>query len=157
MPSRAPSAAARNVCIFRFARTFDGLAESSRAAKYRCRGGPTDRLATSVTKSTTVHRADGFAHFSGRAEIINANPQPAVVLFKGTLDLIARIGSHPGLGEACAPETHVEGWFAGKGRGDRAKMSLRVIVVGSGQLAEGTNAFPDASQNRMIGALLLAP
>jgi hypothetical protein len=79
------------------------------------------------------------------------------VLFSGTLDLIARIGSHPALGEPCAPEDHVEGWFVGQGKGDFAKMSLRVVLAGHGQLASGTHAFPDASRNRIIGTLIIAP
>jgi hypothetical protein len=168
-----------NICIRRFARTFDGLAEGSGSVRYRCRGGVTERMATSVTfritaqaecddvgtlmpttglglraKGTTIRRADGFAHFAGRAEIIDATPEPDVVLFKGKL--IARIGSHPALGEECALEQHVEGWFVGQGQGQLAKMTLRLILAGSGHLAAGTNVFPDSSKNRIIGTLVIA-
>jgi hypothetical protein len=108
-------------------------------------------------KGTTIRRADGFAHFAGRAQIINATPDPDVVVFRGTLDLIARIGSHPALGEPCAPEEHVEGWFTGRGTGHFAKMTLNVILTGGGQLATGTHAFPNALENRMIGTLVIAP
>jgi len=108
-------------------------------------------------KGTTIRRADGFAHFAGRAQIINATPDPDVVLFAGTLDLIARIGSHPALGEPCAPEEHVEGWFTGRGAGRYAKMTLNLIFAGGGQLATGTHAFPNAGENRVIGTLVIAP
>ena len=169
-----------DVCIRRFARTFDGVTEGIDAVRYKCRAVATERMTTSVTfrisakadcddigtlvpvtglraKGTTVRRADGFAHFAGRAQIINAGPDPDVVLFNGTLDLIARIGSHPALGEPCAPEEHVEGWFTGRGTGRYAKMTLSVIFSGGGQLAAGTHAFPNTSQNRVIGTLVIAP
>jgi hypothetical protein len=171
---------AGNVCIRRFARVFDGVTEGSGAVRYRCRTVATERMTTSVTfritaamecddvgtlvkitglraKGTTIRRADGFAHFSGRAQIINAAPDPDVVVFSGTLDLIARIGSHSALGEPCAPENHVEGWFTGRGAGRFAKMSLNVILAGGGQLATGTHAFPNAAENRIVGTLVIAP
>ena len=171
---------AGNVCIRRFARTFDGVTEGSDAVRYKCRTVVTERMTTSITfritaamdcddvgtlvpvtglraKGTTIRRADGFAHFAGRATIINASPDPDVVLFKGTLDLIARIGSHPALGEPCAPEDHVEGWFTGRGAGRFEKMTLNVILAGGGQLASGTHAFPNAGLNRIIGSLVIAP
>jgi hypothetical protein len=104
-------------------------------------------------KGTIFRRADGFAHFVGRAVVIDAKPEPDVVLFKGSLELVARAGSHPALGEACAPAQHVEGWFVGRGQGPFADKTLRVIVVGDGDLASGTNVFADASKNRIIGTL----
>jgi hypothetical protein len=169
-----------NVCIHRFARSFDGVAEGTDAVRYKCRSGATERMTTSITfritaamdcddvgtllpvtglraKGTTIRRADGFAHFAGRATILNATPDPDVVLFRGTLDLIARIGSHPGLGEPCAPEEHVEGWFTGRGTGRYDKMTLNVIFAGGGQLATGTHAFPNAGLNRVTGTLVIAP
>jgi hypothetical protein len=109
-----------------------------------------------VAKGTAIRRKDGFAHFTGRAQIIDAKPDPDVVLFSGSLDLIARIGSHVALGEACAPEQHVEGWFTGKGQGNFAKMALQLILAGQGELATGIHAFPDASKNRIIGTLVIA-
>ena len=173
---------AGNVCILRFARTFDGITEGSGPVRYKCRQTVTERMTTSVTfrvtakaecddigtvlpttglglraKGTTVRRADGFAHFGGRAQIIDATAEPDVVLFTGSLELIARIGSHPALAEPCAPEQHVEGWFVGQGQEKFAKMTLRVILVGKGHLAVGTNAFPDTSTNRIIGTLVIAP
>ena len=36
-------------------------------------------------------------------------------------------------------------------------MTLRVILAGSGELATGTTRFPDASKNRIIGTLVIAP
>ncbi len=169
-----------NVCIRRFARTFDGVAQGGDAVRYKCRAVATERMTTTITfritaamdcddvgtlvpvtgltaKGTTIRRADGFAHFAGRAQIINAAPDPDVVLFSGTLDLIARIGSHPALGEPCAPEEHVEGWFTGRGKGLFAKMTMNLIVAGGGRLATGTHAFPNVSQNRIIGTLVIAP
>jgi hypothetical protein len=170
-----------NVCIRRFARTFDGIVEAAGATRYKCQANVTERMTTSVTfritakaecddvgrllpsalalraRGATIRRADGFAQFAGRAEIIDATPEPDLVLFKGKLELVARIGSHPSLGEACGPEQHVEGWFVGQGQGKLTKMTLRVIFAGKGDLAAGTNAFPDASQNRVIGALVIAP
>ena len=169
-----------NVCIRRFARTFDGVIEGKDPVRYKCRTVVTERMTTSVTfritaamdcddvgtlvpvtgltaKGTTIRRADGFAHFSGRARIINAAPDPDVVLFSGTLDLIARIGSHAALGEPCAPEAHVEGWFTGRGVGRFDKMTLNVILAGGGELATGTHAFPNAGDNRITGTLVIAP
>ena len=169
-----------NVCIRRFARTFDGVIDGIDAVRYKCRAIATERMTTLVTfrisakadcddigtlvpitglraKGTTIRRTDDFAHFAGRAQIIDAGPDPDVVLFSGTLDLIARIGSHPALGEPCAPEEHVEGWFTGRGKGRYAKMTLCVILSGGGQLATGTHAFPDTSKNRIIGTLVIAP
>ena len=182
MPGISSMFPAGNVCIRRFARTFDGITEGSGATTYKCRRVATERMTTSVTfritakaecddvgtllpttglglraKGTTIRRADGFAHFIGNAQVINATPEPDVVLFKGSLELIARIGSHPALGEPCAPEQHVEGWFVGAGQRTLVKMSLRVILAGDGRLASGPNAFPDASKNRMIGTLVIAP
>jgi hypothetical protein len=168
-----------NICIRRFARTFDGIIEGLDAVRYKCRGLATERMTTSVTfrisakadcddignllpatglraKGTTIRRADGLAHFTGRARIIDAGPDPGIVLFSGTLNLIARTGSHPALGEPCAPEDHVEGWFTGRGKGGYSKMTLSLILTGGGQLAKGTHAFPDTSQNRIIGALVIA-
>ena len=165
-----------NVCIRRFARTFDGIIEGIDPVRYKCRAIATERMATSVTfrisakadcddigtqvpvtglraKGTTIRRTDGFAHFSGRAQLIDAAD---IVLFSGTLDLIARIGSHPALGEPCAPEEHVEGWFKGRGKGRFARMTLSVILSGKGQLSTGTHAFPDTSENRVIGTLVIA-
>ena len=175
-----PLLPAGNLCIRRFARTFDGVTEGTDAGRYKCRTVATERMTTSVTfritatmecddvgkllpvtglraKGTTIRRADGFAHFAGRASIINAAPDPVVTLFRGTLDLIARIGSHPALGEPCAPEDHVEGWFRGRGTGDYAKMTLHLILAGDGQLAIGTHAFPNAGRNRITGTLVIAP
>ena len=175
-----PLLPAGNLCIRRFARTFDGVAEGSDAIRYKCRTVATERMTTSITfritaamdcddvgtllpvtglraKGTTIRRADGFAHFAGRAEILNAAPDPDVVLFRGTLDLIARIGSHPALGEPCAPEEHVEGWFTGRGTGRYAKMTLNLVFAGGGRLATGTHAFPNAGENRVTGTLVIAP
>jgi len=175
-----PPLPAGEVCIRRFARVFDGVTQGSGAVRYRCRAVDTERMATSITfritakmdcddvgtllpvtglvaKGTTIRRKDGFAHFTGRAQIIDAKPDPDVVLFSGSLDLIARIGSHAGLGEPCAPENHVEGWFTGKGKGNFAKMTLQLVVAGNGELATGTHAFPDAGKNRITGTLVIAP
>lgn len=175
-----PLLPAGNLCIRRFARTFDGVTESVDVERYECRPRTTQRLSTAVTfritakadcddvgqllpvtglraKGTTIRRSDGFAHFAGRAQIINASPDPDVVLFSGTLELIARIGSHVGLGEPCAPETHVEGWFTGRGNGDYAKLLLNVVLAGAGELATGTHAFPNVTQNRIIGTLVMLP
>ena len=171
---------AGNLCVRRFARTFDGVTEGGDAIRYKCRSVGTERMTTRVTfritaaiecddvgtlvpvtglraKGSTIRRADGFAHFSGRADIINAVPEPDVVLFSGTLDLIARIGSHSGLGEPCAPEDHVEGWFTGRGKDRFAKMSLHLIFAAAGKLASGTHAFPNAALNRITGTLVIAP
>jgi hypothetical protein len=175
-----PAIPAGDVCIRRLARTFDGVVQGGRPVRYKCGEVGTERMRASVTfritaqmecddvgtlvpitglraRGTTVRRADGFAHFFGRAQIVNAAPEPDVVLFSGSLDLIARIGSHPALGEACAPEQHLEGWFVGKGQGGFAKMTLSAIFAGNGELATGPQALPDASANRVTGTLLIAP
>jgi hypothetical protein len=36
-------------------------------------------------------------------------------------------------------------------------MTLHALLAGGGELATGTSAFPDASKNRIIGTLVIAP
>ena len=112
-----------NYCIIRVDRTFDGVLEGSqRAATYHCGAGheakKTSRFPTTLTwritaalecdeslsvwpstqlgaKGITIVREDGFAHFVGQFSIVKKTQgQPDVAYFKGTLELIARSGSH---------------------------------------------------------------
>jgi hypothetical protein len=43
-----------NLCIHRFARTFDGVAEGSDALRYKCRTRATERMTTSITFRITA-------------------------------------------------------------------------------------------------------
>ena len=54
MARGAPGLAAGNVCIRRFARTFDGLVEAAGATRYKCQARVTERLTTSVTFRITA-------------------------------------------------------------------------------------------------------
>ena len=166
-----------NVCIRRFARTFDGIIEGIDPVRYKCRATATERMSDvgdvphQRQSGLRRHWHAGAGHGTPRQGDNHSTDRrfralrgtrtdyrrgTDVVLFGGTLDLIARIGSHPALGEPCAPEEHVEGWFTGRGKGRFAKMTLSVILSGNGQLSTGTHAFPDASQNRVIGTLVIA-
>ena len=175
-----------NYCLLRVDRTFDGTFEGSeRATSYRCEAAhetkKTTRFSSTVTwritaaltcdesfpiwpstlltaKGITIAREDGFAHFVGQFSIVKKQPgQKDIPYFKGTLELIARSGSHQSLGEACDEEDHIEGWLVGRGQRPVSKFTLRAVIVAKGKLAIGTNAFPDASINRLTGTLIKSP
>ena len=59
------------------------------------------------------------SRLAGRAQIINAKSGSGHRALQRYNQPIACIGSHSGLGEPCAPEKHVEGWFTGRGTGNR--------------------------------------
>lgn len=175
-----------NYCIFRVDRSFDGVYNGGQsAASYDCTNGPvvknTSRFSASITwritsplacdevsevwpstqltaKGITVVRADAFAHFLGTFSIVRKRPpEPDIPFFKGTLELIGRIGSHQTLAESCDAEDHIEGWLVGRGQRAMRKYTLRAVIVAHGKLTGGTHAFPNASVNRMEGTLLKSP
>lgn len=175
-----------NNCIIRVDRTFDGTFEGSkRASSYPCGRGDeaqkTSRFSTTITwritaaldcdesfsvwpstqlgaKGVTIARDDGFAHFVGKFSIVKKSQgQPDVPYFKGTLELIARSGSHQKLGEACDEEEHIEGWLTGRGQRPVSKYTLRAVIVAKGKLSTGVGPFPDASVNRLTGTLIKSP
>ncbi|HSL46712.1 MAG TPA: hypothetical protein VK897_24970 [Anaerolineales bacterium] len=172
-----------NYCIFRVNRTFDGIFEGPESAthSYICGTEPGDDtsrftakirwritgasdcdestsiLPTSVlnAKGTTIVRNDGFAHFSGKFKIVTEQlEEPTITYFEGRMELIGRSGSHQKLGEECNQDNHVEGWLIGRGRGPVPEYTLRVVIVGNGQLSVGTEPFPDASANRLTGTVM---
>jgi hypothetical protein len=175
-----------NYCIFRVNRTFDGIFEGPESAvrSYICGTGPvndTSRFPAKITwritaasdcdestsilpisvlnaKGTTIVRNDGFAHFIGKFKIIKEQlGKPPITYFEGRMELIGRSGSHQKLGEECNQDNHVEGWLIGRGRRPVPEYTLRVVLVGNGQLSLGTEAFPDASVNRLTGTLIKRP
>jgi hypothetical protein len=115
-------------------------------------------LNTTYGKGITVVREDMFAHFVGTFSIVRKRPQlPDIPFFKGTLELIGRIGSHQTLGEACDAEDHIEGWLVGRGQRAMLKYTLRAVIVAKGRLSAGIHAFPDTSVNRIEGTLMKRP
>ncbi len=169
-------------CILRVNRSFDGVFEGHEPERrYRCDELGTERFDSAVTwrvtaspgcdesakllphgfltsPGTTFLRQDGFAHYLGRFLLVKQDPaSPDVPMFTGTLELIARSGSHQALGEACDEKGHVEGWLIGRGEGPAEKYTLRVIVVGESTLEPGTHAFPNAAINRLTGTLIREP
>lgn len=175
-----------NYCIFRVNRVFDGMFEGPERAtrSYICGTEPendTIRFPATITwritvpsdcdesvsilpisvlnaKGTTIVRNDGFAHFIGRFKIIAKQSGKAdVTYFEGRMELIGRSGSHQKLGEDCNQDDHLEGWLIGRGRRPVPGYTLRVVIVGNGQLSLGIQVFPDASVNRLTGTLIKRP
>jgi hypothetical protein len=171
-------------CIFRVNRSFDGTFEGRNPeAQYRCDRNGTMRFNAGVTwritaslncdesstllpsgfltgRGETFLRDDGFAHYLGQFTIVRKQlGQPDVPMFRGTMELIGRSGSHQALGEACDERGHVEGWMIGRGvaGGPAEKYALRVAVVGESTLEPGIHAFPNAAVNRLTGTLFREP
>jgi len=174
-----------NYCILRVDRTFDGMFESSQSGRpYQCGTGhpkKTIRCPTELTwrvttplacdecasiwpstqlqaKGINIARADGFADFVGKFDIVKkAMGQPDVLYFSGTIELISRSGSHQILGEACDEKQHMEGWLVGRGFGPASKFSLRAVIVARAEFSIGVGPFADTSVNRITGALVKRP
>ena len=116
-------------------------------------------------KGTTIARDDGFAHFIGAFTLSRREDpnRPAVTFFKGTLELIARSGSHrmfgDAPGEACDERDHHEGWIVGRGVGPAADYTLRAVIAGKG-VSSGAplgTTFPIPAANRITGTLIKKP
>jgi hypothetical protein len=180
IPGISPSARA---CIFRVARTFDGLIERSEKRRpYECGAGTaakrTRLIATKLilkvttkldcdecwdvwpatqlrARGTTIARGDGFAHFVGKFTIVLPNPDGRdVPYFKGMLELVGRTGSHLTHGERCDEKNHIEGWLVGRGLRPVARSTLRAVIVANGDLSEGVGAVTNTAINKLVGTLM---
>lgn len=164
-------------CLWRVNKSFDGLLESEILSVYGCRTGETKRSKTEISfrvlstecdeevpgvppslflhaSGFTIHRrGDGLAHFTGVVELKDGAAGPTV--FKGTMELTARIGTHQALGEACNEIEHVEGWIVARGVGRLSIYTLRAMIAGKADLPNGLAAQPPF--NRITGVILQAP
>ncbi len=91
---------------------------------------------TTVLKANgkVIIRKDGLAHFSGNFEITDLLPENEKLLFKGTIEMMSKIGSHQstlgnGCAEQCDEDGHLEGWLIGTGVRQSTRYSIRAIVV----------------------------
>ncbi|MDX6696048.1 MAG: hypothetical protein QOF02_3651 [Blastocatellia bacterium] len=159
-------------CLWRSQKRIQGARQAQFEAPYACATGATMRgslrirmqLATTtpvcdqtaaalpngsvlVASGRVTRRNDGFMHFIGDFTITN----PAnVVLFRGTMETIDRIGTHsqPFNCEQCNPPSHFEGWLVGRGEGALVELSLRAMLT-----ARGITPSPQ-SPNAPFGGLL---
>ncbi len=101
---------------------------------------------------TTIQRRDGLAHFIGKVQLKQVTPE--VVFFEGTLELLARVGTHQSLGEACDELEHIEGWIVARGVGPLSDLTLRATVALKATLPDGLAGEP--GYNRITGVVLKA-
>lgn len=101
---------------------------------------------------TTIQRRDGLAHFIGKVQLKQISPE--VVFFEGTMELMARVGTHQSLGEACNELDHIEGWIVARGAGSLSDLTLRATVTFKATLPDGLAGEP--GYNRMTGVVLKA-
>lgn len=101
---------------------------------------------------TTILRRDGLAHFIGKVQLKQVSPE--VVFFEGTLELLARVGTHQSLGEACNELDHIEGWIVARGAGSLSDLTLRATVALKAVLPDGWANEP--GHNRITGVVLKA-
>ncbi len=168
-----------NYCLWRINKSFDGTLQSQLGRPYRCATGETRHSKTLITfrvlgsggprcdepvpnvpanwflsaEGSTVHRADGLAHFSGTVVLRNGAAGP--VLFRGTMEVTGRVGTHQALGDKCDEREHFEGWLVARGAGALSNYTLRAVLAGKAPLPNGTAALP--VQNRMTGVIVKAP
>ena len=98
-------------------------------------GRPCDQNPALVPNGTVLSaeghvtvREDGFAHFAGRFAI---RAPGGDVLFRGTMDLLDRVGTHhaPFGSEACNEKGHLEGWLEGHGSRRLPNHRLRAVIA----------------------------
>jgi hypothetical protein len=159
-------------CLWRSQKRIQGSRQAQFAAPYACATGATMRgdmrikmqLVTTtpvcdqtaaaipngsllVASGRVTRRNDGFMHFIGDFTITNlAN----VVLFRGTMETIDRIGTHstPFNCEQCNPPSHFEGWLVGRGEGALVELSLRGMLT-----ARGITPSPQSPNTAFAGLL----
>jgi hypothetical protein len=153
---------AGDCCLWQLEKRIDGKREANFGNVYPCQRGPTARgtMKIQVTIKTAgplcdqnsiipdgstltadgpiVRRNDLFADFMGEFGITS----PAgVVLFKGTIETLDRVGSHHLFFncEPCNPRSHFEGYLVGQGV-QASSYSIRALIV-----ARGTVPTPGAT------------
>lgn len=171
----------RDLCMWRINKSFDGNAEGLFWRMYDCRTGSTSIHRTTITlrllsndgdgeggcdqevppvpknmlleaSGMTIHRQDGLAHFTGGVKLKDGATGP--VLFEGTLELIARIGTHQALGESCDEKGHMEGWIVARGVESLSNLTLRAMVASEESLPGGPLLTPPF--NRLTGVIIQA-
>lgn len=166
-----------DLCIWRINKSFDGLLEGDLWRRYTCTNSGTSVSRTQITfrvlsndgvencdeevpgvpanwfleaSGMTIHRRDGLAHFTGRIQLKDGAAGP--VLFEGTMELMARIGTHQALGEGCGEAEHIEGWIVARGVENLSGYTLRAQVAGQATLPDGLAAVPPL--NRITGVII---
>jgi hypothetical protein len=102
-----------------------------------------------------IRREDGLADFTGRFTIVAPWGE---VLFRGAIELLDRVGTHhpPFGGEACNPESHVEGWLAGLDKLPAdSHRCLHLQFVARGQLSAKDD--PTALEGFLNGVCIKCP
>ena len=176
-----PLLPAGQLCIRRFARTFDGVTESVAAVRYKCRhrgdGATVDvgdvphhrrgRLrrcrATGAGHGTSRQGNDDSPHrrlraLRGTRADRQREPRPgrhSLQRYPGT-DRPHRLARWDSANRVPPRRTSKAGSRVAA-TGDYAKLLLHVILAGGGELATGTHAFPNVTQNRIIGTLVTVP
>lgn len=167
-------------CLWRFGKFFDGTLASELQSMWGCKTGETGRSKTEINfrvysngrecdeavpgvpenlflhaSGFTLHRSssNGLAHFTGTVELKDGAVGP--VIFEGTMELTARIGTHESLGEACNEVDHVEGWIVARGVGRLSIYTLRAMIAAKADLPNGLAG--EAPSNRMAGVIIKAP
>jgi hypothetical protein len=168
----------RKLCMWRINKSFDGVLSGDLWREYECRTGPTGISRTQIafrvlsnggeegtcdqevhgippnmyleSFGMTIHRKDDLAHYSGRVQLKDGALGP--VLFEGTMELMARIGTHQALGERCDEEKHIEGWIVARGVDTLSNFTFRAMVAGEATLPNGLAATPPL--NRITGVII---
>jgi hypothetical protein len=166
-----------DLCVWRINKSFDGLLESAFWRQYECKNGATAVSRTKISfrvlsndgvencdeevpdvpanwfleaGGMTIHRRDGLAHFTGGVKLKDGAAGP--VLFEGTMELMARIGTHQALGESCGEPEHIEGWIVARGVDALSGYTLRAQVAGQATLPGGLASVPPL--NRITGVII---
>lgn len=166
-----------DLCLWRINKSFDGLLEGDLWRRYECKNGLTTVSKTTISfrvlsndgvencdedvpdvpanwfleaSGMTILRRDGLAHFTGRVQLKDGALGP--VLFDGTMELMARIGTHQALGEGCGEAEHIEGWIVARGVEKLDRYTLRAQVAGQATLPDGLAAVPPL--NRITGVII---
>jgi hypothetical protein len=169
----------RDLCMWRINKSFDGNAEKTFWRDYDCRTGSTGLYRTEIALRVlsndgdgegscdqeipglpktmymeawgmTIYRKDGLAHFTGGVKLKDGAAGP--VLFEGTIELMARIGTHQALGESCDEKGHMEGWIVARGVEAFSNLTLRAMVAGEASLPGGL--LPTPPLNRITGVII---
>jgi hypothetical protein len=172
-----PGVPAGNCCLWQVEKRFDGTREANYEQPYVCDTGRTVRgeLRVKVTLRTAgrlcdqngalipdgssfeasgqvITRTDRFAHFSGKFVITSPSGKE---LFNGTVETMDRVGSHHLFFncEQCNPQSHFEGWLAGRGTDALPNHTLRGLIVARG--AVPTPAVASAPLTGSINGMLV--
>jgi|SRR5215213_359096 len=169
----------RDLCMWRINKSFDGNAEGTFWREYDCKTGSTSLHRTEISlrvlsndgdgeggcdqeisglpknmyleaSGMTIYRKDGLAHFTGGIKLKDGAMGP--VLFEGTMELMARIGTHQALGESCDEKQHMEGWIVARGVETLSNYTLRAMVAGEASLPGGPLLTPPL--NRITGVII---